>query len=67
MCETNNGNCAQICDTINDTVQCSCETGFILAADNLDCEGKNERTIIGNLTCNPIHGLFIPEKFLSFL
>ena len=37
---TNNGGCSDTCDNTDGSFVCSCDEGYILAADNLDCEGK---------------------------
>lgn len=34
------GLCAQMCTNTDGSFACSCGTGYILAADNLDCAGK---------------------------
>ena len=41
-CSLNNGHgpCGQICNQLNQTVQCACEAGFILLYDHLHCLGK---------------------------
>ena len=39
-CETENGGCAQICTNTHGSFECSCITGYNLAADNLGCDGK---------------------------
>ena len=38
-CLTNNGGCGQTCTNTDGSFQCSCGAGYLLAADNLDCEG----------------------------
>ena len=40
-CQTNNGGCNQICTNTVGSFECSCGTGYTLAADNLNCDGKN--------------------------
>ena len=39
-CMTNNGGCSDTCDNTDGSFVCSCDEGYMLAADNLDCEGK---------------------------
>ena len=39
-CEVRNGGCDQICTNTNISSECSCFTGYILAADNISCDGK---------------------------
>ena len=40
-CATNNGGCGQNCANTDGSFECSCNTGYTLAANNLNCEGKN--------------------------
>ena len=40
-CQTNNGGCNQTCTDTYGSFECSCGTGYILAVDNLDCDGNN--------------------------
>ena len=40
-CQTNNGGCNQTCTNTAGSFECSCGTGYTLALDNLDCDGKN--------------------------
>ena len=39
-CLTNNGGCNQTCSNTDGSFECSCAIGYLLAADNLDCDGK---------------------------
>ena len=39
-CQTNNGGCDQTCINTDSSFECSCGEGFMLAANNLDCEGR---------------------------
>ena len=39
-CITNNGGCSDTCDNTDGSFVCSCDEGYMLAANNLDCEGK---------------------------
>ena len=39
-CDTDNGGCNQTCTNTHGSFQCSCEEGFTLAADKLDCDGE---------------------------
>ena len=39
-CQTNNGGCDQMCNNNDGSFQCSCNTGYTLAADDFDCDGK---------------------------
>ena len=39
-CQPNNGGCAQICTDLVNDVECSCDPGFILAADEMNCDSK---------------------------
>ena len=40
-CEINNGGCTQTCNNTDGSFQCSCGTGYTLAADSLGCDGNN--------------------------
>ena len=40
-CATNNGQCSQICTNSIGSFTCSCESGYLLNADNLTCTGKH--------------------------
>ena len=59
-CQINNGGCAQICVNTDGSFQCSCNSGYILAADNMGCDGKGEilHTVIKNIS---IAWLFAPQ------
>ena len=39
-CLTDNGGCNQTCTNTEGLFECSCGTGYILATDNLNCDGK---------------------------
>ena len=39
-CQSNNGGCDATCNNTIGSFQCSCETGYMLAADDANCEGK---------------------------
>ena len=39
-CLTDNGGCNQTCTNSEGSFECSCGTGFTLAADSLNCDGK---------------------------
>ena len=39
-CMSDNGGCNQTCTNIYGSFECSCGTGYHLAANNLDCDGK---------------------------
>ena len=39
-CLINNGGCEQICTSVDGSHQCSCTPGYMLEADNLNCEGS---------------------------
>ena len=43
-CQTNNGGCAQMCANAHGSFQCSCDIGYILAADNFSCTGMPNAT-----------------------
>ena len=38
-CSTLNGGCSQMCSNIFGSFECSCGTGYVLAADNANCDG----------------------------
>ena len=40
-CLSSNGGCGQACTNTDGSFQCSCDEGYILAADNLECDGKD--------------------------
>ena len=39
-CLTDNGECNQTCTNSYGFFECSCEKGFIITADNVNCNGK---------------------------
>ena len=39
-CESKNGGCNQTCSNTDGSFECSCITGYILAANNSNCNGK---------------------------
>ena len=39
-CATNNGNCSQICTNTVGSFICSCQPGFMLNLDNINCAGE---------------------------
>ena len=39
-CSTNNGGCAHNCTNTQGSFTCSCRSGFQLASDGRDCNGK---------------------------
>ena len=39
-CATNNGGCEVTCTNTDGSFECSCDTGYILAPDNLNCDGN---------------------------
>ena len=41
-CQTDNGGCTQTCTNTFGSFVCTCGVGYLLAADNLGCDGKNE-------------------------
>ena len=51
-CQSNNGGCDTTCNNTIGSFQCSCETGYTLAADGLSCQGIN-RTLPRN--CDKLH------------
>ena len=40
-CNINNGGCDQMCFNFDGSFQCFCNAGFVLASDNLNCDGKS--------------------------
>ena len=47
-----NGGCSQMCENIDGSFECSCDTGFILADDDLNCDGES---------------IFLNKKYLKFI
>ena len=41
-CTTLNGGCETTCTNNNGSFVCSCDTGYVLAANSLDCNGKHD-------------------------
>lgn len=41
-CLSNNGGCETICVNNNGSFLCSCDIGYTLSANNLNCEGKDK-------------------------
>lgn len=39
-CETNNGECTQVCTNSDASFSCSCKEGFFLQDDQKTCKGK---------------------------
>ena len=39
-CNANNGGCEHTCDNVDGSFQCGCDTGYMLGADGLNCDGK---------------------------
>ena len=40
-CQTNNGGCNQTCANTEGSFECSCDIGYSLEANSLDCNGDN--------------------------
>ena len=40
-CQTNNGGCNQTCTNEYGLFECSCDIGYTLALDGLDCDGED--------------------------
>ena len=40
-CQADSGGCDQTCSNTDGSFECSCGTGYTLAADSLGCDGKN--------------------------
>ena len=38
-CQTDNGGCAQTCNNIDGSYECSCQDGYELDSDNHTCTG----------------------------
>ena len=38
-CGSGNGGCAEFCNNTDGSFECSCRTGYMLAADDTSCEG----------------------------
>ena len=39
-CDVNNGGCDQICSIDQNSVMCSCNSGYLLNSDGVSCGGK---------------------------
>ena len=40
-CSTNKGNCSQLCTNTVGSYFCSCQSGYLLGANNQSCNGKS--------------------------
>ena len=40
-CAVDNGGCSQICINTHGSFECACEVGFVLAANDSDCDGED--------------------------
>ena len=52
-CLIDNGGCEQMCTNSNGSTQCSCEDGYVLAANNNDCDGTVELASAGHSSLTP--------------
>ena len=41
-CATDNGGCNRTCTNTEGSFECSCDTGYTLATDNLNCGGMGD-------------------------
>ena len=39
-CQINNGGCEQVCTNTESSYECSCNSGYQLAGDGINCNGK---------------------------
>ena len=39
-CAVSNGGCEETCTNTDSSFSCSCSTGYVLASNGLDCNGK---------------------------
>ena len=61
-CQTSNGECAEFCNNTDGSFECSCRTGYMLAADDANCNGM---TIIITTLHLHIYGLIDIDECLT--
>ena len=59
-CQASNGRCSQTCTNTVGSFECSCDTGYTLASDNLGCNGKHQLSHECCLEC-----CFFPQILMS--
>eukprot|EP00731_Ephydatia_muelleri_P015150 Em0008g870a len=63
-CAVNNGGCGQVCTDSNPGYNCSCNPGYMLNPDGVNCSGVNE-CAVNNGGCSQICNDTIPGYFCS--
>ena len=63
-CRTNIGNCSQLCTNTDGSYFCSCQSGYLLEANNQSCNGKSGLKRISLIFTIDGFSLFINELCL---
>ena len=50
-CQTSNGGCEQVCTNTIGSFECSCNRGFSLSSDGVNCNGKKAKLNVCNNPC----------------
>lgn len=56
-CDVNNGGCDQICSIDQNSVMCSCNSGYLLNSDGVSCGGKYAILVKSVKSWHPCYGV----------
>ena len=48
-CVDNNGGCGQVCNNTVGSFSCGCSEGYLLNSDEISCDGKGYKAMIGSI------------------